>query len=110
MTTADKYLSVEDVARMLGVNYQLIYRQVRSGSLPAAKIGRVYRVAKADLEEYLRLSKERVASGVVCSACGKSYASGLSVSEECSECGSGICRDCWTRLGVRKCKTHTGNK
>ena len=102
-----KYLTLEEVADLLGVNYQLIYRLVRSGELPAIRLGRVYRIERADLEEYLDRSKtSRTQTGGVCSACGRTYASRLSLSEECAECGSPICVDCWQREGVRACREH----
>ena len=47
---AENYMSLEEVAEFLGVTYQLIYRLVRSGELPAARLGKLYRVARADLE------------------------------------------------------------
>lgn len=98
-------MTLEEVADLLGVTYNLIYRLVRSGQIPASRIGRVYRVAAADLEDYLQRSKQDVA-GRPCAACGKSYASKLSLPEECAECGAPICRDCWTRRGVRHCREH----
>lgn len=105
MSSEKKFMTLEEVADLLGVRYNLIYRLVRSGEIPASKIGRVYRVATADLEDYLERSKQSVA-GRVCAACGKSYASKLSLPEECAECGAPICRDCWTRQGVRYCREH----
>ena len=100
-----KYMTLEEVAELLGVRYNLIYRLVRSGEIPASRIGRVYRVASPDLKAYLEGSKQDVA-GRVCSACGKAYSSKLSLTEGCKECEAPICRDCWTRKGVRHCTEH----
>ena len=105
MSSEKKFMTLEEVADLLGVRYNLIYRLVRSGEIPASKIGRVYRVAAADLDAYLERSKQSVA-GKVCAACGKSYSSKLSLPEECTECGAPICRDCWSRRGVRVCREH----
>ena len=52
-----KYMAIEDVAEMLGVNYQLIYRLIRSGDLPAIRLGRIYRVTQEDLNTYLKKQK-----------------------------------------------------
>jgi excisionase family DNA binding protein len=107
MANPKKFLSLEEVAELLSVNYQLIYRLVRSGDLPAARIGRVYRVDETDLNEYLQRSKTaRPGSGGVCSACGKTYQSRTSLRNECSDCGEPLCLDCWTRRGVRRCSEH----
>jgi excisionase family DNA binding protein len=104
-STARQYLSIEEVADLLGVNYQLIYRLVRAGELPAARLGRVYRIDRRDLEAYLSRSKQSAAGGV-CAACGVSYQSVAMLTEACAVCGTAICADCWTRLGIRHCATH----
>ena len=101
-----EFLSLEEVADLLGVNYQLIYRQVRGGLLPAARIGRVYRVSKKDLEAYLENAKTMAVPGYACAACGKTYSSRLSLKEHCLECEAAICRDCWERKDVRYCREH----
>ncbi len=108
------YLTLEEVADRLGVHYQLIYRLVRDGELPAIRLGRVYRVETTDLEAFLQASKTaRVRSPgaeppAACSACGKVYKSRQSLTQECEECSSPICADCWSRRKVRKCKEHGG--
>lgn len=100
-----KYLALEDVADMLGVNYQLIYRLVRSGELPAIKLGRIYRVTDEDLDAYLESKKTSAKSGT-CSFCGESSKSSSSLKNKCEVCGKPICYDCWARRGVRRCKEH----
>ena len=57
----EKFYSLEEVAELLGVNYQLIYRLVRAGDLPALKIGRIYRVTQAGLDEYLQAQNTQAA-------------------------------------------------
>lgn len=103
----EAYKSLEEVAEMLGVTYQLIYRLVRSGELPAVRLGKLYRVSSRDLDAYLERSK-RAASGGVCSACGTFYRSKTSLVQTCTEpgCEEPICFDCWNRLGVRTCAGH----
>ena len=105
-STARQFLSIEEVADLLGVNYQLIYRLVRAGELPAARLGRVYRIDRRDLDAYLSRSKQSDPGGV-CAACGVSYRSAAMLTEACAVCGAAVCADCWTRLGIRHCATHS---
>ena len=102
-------MSLEEVAEMMGVTYQLIYRLVRSGEIPAVRLGKLYRVSRSDLEGYLSRNKNTAAGGV-CSVCGTRYRGKDSLRNGCTEdgCGAPICFDCWTRLGVRKCREHGG--
>lgn len=112
MPTEEKeYLSLEEVADFLGVTYQFIYRLVRTGKLPAARLGtKLYRVSRKDLENYLEQSKKDAAAtgGGVCSVCGTFYRSRASLVNVCTSegCEEPICFDCWNRLGVRYCKKH----
>jgi len=46
----NEVLTVDEVARYLRVHPMNVQRWCRSGSLPAAKIGRAYRIKKADLD------------------------------------------------------------
>lgn len=103
--TEKPYLSLEEVADLLSVNYQLIYRLVRSGELPAVRLGRVYRIERSDLDEYLESAK--TISGGVCSSCGKTYSSRLSLKQKCTECGAPICTDCWDRKNLHLCREHS---
>jgi len=107
MTKDNEYLSLEDVAEMLGVTYQLIYRLVRAGDLPAIRLGKLYRVSRTDLEGYLARNKND-ATGGTCSVCGTHYRAKGSLKQLCQEdgCEERICFDCWARLGVRYCKKH----
>lgn len=103
-----EYMSLDAVAEMLGVTYQLIYRLVRAGSLPAIRIGKLYRVSRADLNRYLESNKNAVGSGGTCSVCGVMYKTNDSLKNVCTVdgCEEPICFDCWTRLGVRVCPKH----
>lgn len=102
-----EFYSLEEVAGLLGVNYQLIYRLVRAGELPAARIGKVYRIVRSDLDKYIEQSKGHAGCGV-CSVCGNRYQSRLSLKHECPECGEPICIDCWNRKKARRCPAHAG--
>ena len=101
-----KYMTLEEVAELLGVNYQLIYKLVRNGELPAVRIGRIYRITETDLDAYLASARTTGGEGGACAACGKTYHSPLSLKDACVECGAPICVDCWSRVGVRHCREH----
>lgn len=107
MAKDNGYMSLEEVAEMLGVTYQLIYRLVRSGELPAVRLGKLYRVSQDDLNSYLERSKSGTTGGT-CSVCGTFYKTRDSLKSVCTveDCEEPICFDCWTRLGVRRCKKH----
>ncbi len=53
----DKLLSAREVAERLGVAYKTAYRLIRSGEVPAMRVGGVYRVSESDLERYLEESR-----------------------------------------------------
>ena len=107
MAEKKKYLSLEEVADQLGVNYQLVYRLVREGKLPAIRLGRVYRIDPDDLDAYLHQSKTTSAgTGGTCDCCGKSYTSRLSLPHHCLDCEAPICIDCWERRDIRQCREH----
>lgn len=46
--------TVNELAKMLKVATQTVYRLLESGELKGVKVGRVWRVRREDLEEYLR--------------------------------------------------------
>lgn len=108
--SSEEYKSLEEVAEMLGVTYQLIYRLVRSGELPAVRLGKLYRVSRSDLDAYLERSKG-TASGGTCSVCGTFYKSRQSLAQTCTAdgCEEAICFDCWNRLGIRTCPAHSSS-
>ena len=47
-------LTPDEAARYLRVHPQTIYRRLRTGTMPGAKIGDQWRIRKADLESYLK--------------------------------------------------------
>ena len=106
MSTDKEHLSLEEVAGEMGVTYQLIYRLVRSGEIPAARLGKLYRVSRTDLKAYLERSKREAAEGGTCAACGTYYRSKGSLRQACEVCGAPVCYDCWMRKGVRRCREH----
>lgn len=48
----DDLLSVEDVTRILRVGKTTVQRWCHDGKLPAAKLGKSYRIRKADLDRW----------------------------------------------------------
>ncbi len=49
----DEMLDIATVARYLGVSERTVYDRVRSGEIPAVKVGRLWRVRRTDLEGWL---------------------------------------------------------
>src|ERR687885_652229 len=50
-------LSVEEVASYLGVGPITVYRWCRQGRLPGLKVGKVWRIRRGALEDFLRRSE-----------------------------------------------------
>lgn len=101
-----EYMSLEEVAELLGVRYQLIYRLVRDGELAASRVGRIYRVSRRDVEEFMARTRTVPEPAFRCSLCAREYASQTSMKGECTECGAPICVDCWSRKKARHCAEH----
>lgn len=51
-----RFLTVAEVATLMRVSRMTVYRLVHSGELPAAQIGRSYRVPEQAVHDYLRQS------------------------------------------------------
>jgi excisionase family DNA binding protein len=49
----DELLTVEDVARILGVSTKTVYRMLDDGELKGIRVGRLWRVSQEDLDDYL---------------------------------------------------------
>ena len=47
-------LSIDKAAERLGVSPQFIRSRVESGEIKAAKFGRIWRIRREDLENYIR--------------------------------------------------------
>ena len=60
-TTGDKeLLTVEDVAKYMGVGRVTVHRWCREGRLPCSKVGKSWRVRREALEELLRRGERSV--------------------------------------------------
>ncbi|WP_148613622.1 helix-turn-helix domain-containing protein [Nocardioides rubriscoriae] len=51
-----KFLTIAEVAALMRVSKMTVYRLVHGGELPAVRVGRSFRVAEEDVNEYLRKS------------------------------------------------------
>jgi excisionase family DNA binding protein len=51
-----KFLTVAEVAAVMRVSKMTVYRLVHSGELPAARVGRSFRVPESAVNEYLQRS------------------------------------------------------
>ncbi len=51
---ANEFLTISEVAKVLRVNPKTVYRAVWSKNVPAYKIGKVWRIAKKDIELFRR--------------------------------------------------------
>ncbi|MDQ7843659.1 MAG: helix-turn-helix domain-containing protein [Armatimonadota bacterium] len=50
-------LTVEQAAQYLQVHKITLYKYIRTGRLPAAKLGKVYRILRRDLEAFVAPSR-----------------------------------------------------
>lgn len=49
----DQFLTVQEVAELMRVSTMTVYRLIKAGDLPAARVGRSYRLRQAQVESYL---------------------------------------------------------
>ena len=52
-------LSAEELAAALRVNVKTAYKLIRSGAIPAVRVGREYRIAKSVLIDCLRSAEKK---------------------------------------------------
>jgi excisionase family DNA binding protein len=50
-----RFVTVNEVARMMRVSKMTVYRLIKQGDLPAVRIGRGYRLREEDVHRYLDL-------------------------------------------------------
>lgn len=55
----EEYLTPEEVAEILKVSNKAILDWLRSGNIPGTKVGRLWRIPKADLETWLESNTQR---------------------------------------------------
>ena len=56
-------LTVAEVAAIMRVSNMTVYRLIRSGELPALRVGKGYRIFEADLERFLEGRSVHVEGG-----------------------------------------------
>ncbi len=49
----DPLLTVGEVAGLMRVSNMTVYRLIKSGQLPAIRVGKNYRIRRGDIERYL---------------------------------------------------------
>ena len=47
------FMTVNEVASLLRVSNMTVYRLINAGELPAARIGKSYRIRRSDVDKYL---------------------------------------------------------
>lgn len=52
--TTKEFYTVRELAELLDINMQTVYRLVRRGELPCHSIGRAKRFSRADVEAFLQ--------------------------------------------------------
>jgi len=121
-----RIIDIHAAAELLAVDTKTVYRLIQSGDLPAAKIGRVYRLSQDDVEHYFeqrkaatmrvfRTNGKRAREGVSdapterrCSWCGRELVLNYSVATKCEEpgCEATICRTCARSGALTRCPVH----
>lgn len=61
--SGNKLLTVNEVASILRVSNMTVYRLVKSGQIPAIRVGKNYRIKESDVNEYLSKGIQRVEKG-----------------------------------------------
>ena len=56
----DRLLTVAEVAATMRVSNMTVYRLIKSGDLPALRVGKNYRIRESDVDVYLRDRSVRV--------------------------------------------------
>ncbi len=49
----DTFVSVEEMRRVLGIGRTRAYEMVAERTIPAVRVGRLIRIRRADIEQYL---------------------------------------------------------
>lgn len=59
--SAEKYITIPELARLLGVSRIAVYKKVKQGQIPATKIGRTYVITDQTVTQVL--AKEPTVAG-----------------------------------------------
>jgi excisionase family DNA binding protein len=68
-----RYITIPQLAKALGISRIAVYRRVKSGAIPATKVGRIYVIADRTVNEILgaelgRKMKDRIDAAIDCTA------------------------------------------
>ncbi len=111
MNEADKLLRIKQVAELLGVSTRTVYRRIWAEELPAVKIGGLYYIRQADLEQSISSSPDPVEvvspKIVKCGSCLKILRDADKIAQRCSHAGclEVLCVDCLSQ-GKTQCRAH----
>ena len=61
--TTGRLFTVTEVASVMRVSNMTVYRMIRSGELPALRVGKGYRIFESDLERFLEGRSVHVEGG-----------------------------------------------
>lgn len=53
VTESERWLSVEEIAKHLGVSKETIYRWVEKGRIPSHKVGRQWKFKVSEVDEWV---------------------------------------------------------
>ena len=59
LTNDDRWLSVDEIAKYLGVNRETIYRWIERKGLPSHRIGRLWKFSKQEVDQWVRSSSDQ---------------------------------------------------
>lgn len=59
----DQLHTVAEVADHMRVSNMTVYRLIKSGEMPAVRVGKSYRIRRRDLQSYLEASRTSARSG-----------------------------------------------
>lgn len=57
MTLKDDFYTTEELATKLKLNVMTVYRYIKAGKLKAHKIGKEYRIGRAEFERFINSTK-----------------------------------------------------
>ena len=58
--TDDRWFSVEEIAKYLGVKRDTLYKWIERKKMPAHKVGRLWKFKKAEVDNWVRLGGGRI--------------------------------------------------
>lgn len=59
MNDAERWLSVEEIAKHLGVSKETIYRWVEKEKIPASKVGRQWKFKVSEVDDWVKTGGAR---------------------------------------------------